>query len=115
MRFSLFLLSKKRTRYWWSVCGLPCCPCSGIPAIAVAIEGCVNRKVGSSKAVVRGYSTGRKLGQMAAMNVRPEGGGVTVNQMQSGAIGIEPTGNGSVISAIAGIAEQLLCFPPTRD
>jgi len=37
--------------------------------LRVAIEQCESGKVGSStKAVVRDYSTGRKLGQMAAMN-----------------------------------------------
>jgi len=71
MRFSLFLLSifpRKDATGGLSCCGLPWFPAQ-IPAIAVAIEQGVNQvKVGSSKAVVRDYSTGRKLGQMAAMN-----------------------------------------------
>jgi len=48
------------------------------------------------------------------MRSMPRAGGVTVNQMQSGAIGIEPTGNGSVYIGDRWYRGTTLVFPTNK-
>ena len=119
--FLLSLFSPKKGRYWWSVLFWTAlvAPAQASLQLRVAIEEGVSQvKVGSSTiAVVRDYSTGKKLGQMAAMNAfyaQPRAGGVSVNQMQSGAIGIEPTGNGSVYIGDRWYRGTTLVFPTNK-
>jgi len=51
---------------------------------------------------------------MNAFYAQPRAGGVTVNQMQSGAIGIEPTGNGSVYIGDRWYRGTTLVFPTNK-
>ena len=119
--FLLSLFSPRKGRYWWSVLFWTAlvAPAQASLQLRVAIEQGVSQvKVGSSTiAVVRDYSTGKKLGQMAAMNAfyaQPRAGGVTVNQMQSGAIAIVPTGNGSVYIGDRWYRGTTLVFPTNK-
>jgi len=52
---------------------------------------------------------------MNAFYAQPKAGGVTVNQMQSGAMELSRLAMAMFILAITGIVEQLLSFPRTRD
>jgi stage II sporulation protein D len=109
-------------RHWWLSVLLwvaLVAPAQAALQLRVAIEQGVSQvKVGSStKAVVRDYSTGRKLGQIAAMNAvyaLPSSRGVTVNQMQSGTMGIEPTGNGYVYIGDRWYRGKTLVFPTDK-
>ncbi len=89
--------------HWWSVLLwlALAAPAQASLQLRVAIEQGVSQiKVGSStKAVVRDYGTGRTLGQIAAMNAlyaQSNADGVALEQMQSSAMLIAPTGNGYV-------------------
>ena len=124
MRFSLLLtslLSQVKGYYWLSVMLWLALitPATAALQLRVAIEQGVSQiKVGSStKAVVRDYNSGRKLGQIAAMSAfyaQPKTGGITVNQMQSGAIKIEPTGNGFVYIGEHWYRGKTLVFPSDK-
>lgn len=88
-------------RYWWLSILLwmaLVAPAQAAVQLRVAIEQGVNQvKVGSSTTAVVKDAAGRKLGQIAAMNafsVLPSAQGVALEQMQSSAMWIEPTGNG---------------------
>lgn len=108
MRYRLFLtclFSQLKGRHWWFSVVLwiaLVAPASAAMQLRVAIEqGASQVKVGSSTpAVVRDSSSRRTLGQLAAMNAfyaQPSDGGVAVEQMHvSGAMSIEPTGDGYV-------------------
>lgn len=106
MRFRLFwacLSSQLKGRHWWCVMLWIAlvAPAQASVQLRVAIKQGVSRvKVGSSTpAVIHDYSTGRKLGEIAAMNAfyaQPSAKGVAVDQMHSGAMWIDPTGDGYV-------------------
>ena len=106
MKFRLLLtclFPLLKGRHWWSVLLWLAlvAPAQASLQLRVAIEQGVSQiKVGSStKAVVRDYSTGRTLGQIAAMNAlyaQSNADGVALEQMQSNAMLIAPTGNGYV-------------------
>ena len=105
MRFRLFLafLFQLKGPYWWCVLSwfALIAPAQAALQLRVAIEQGVSQvKVGSSTAaVVSDYSTGEKLGDIAAMNAfyaQPRAGGVVLEQMHSGALWIEPTSDGYV-------------------
>ena len=124
MRFSLFftsLLFQVKGYYCWSVLLWLALitPATAALQLRVAIEQGVSQiKIGSStKAVVSDYRSGRKLGQIAAMNAfyaQPKAGGVTVNQMRSGAIKIEPTGDGFVYIGERWYRGKTLVFPSDK-
>lgn len=104
MRFQLTLTQLTFShigRYWWSVFLwlTLVTPAQAAMQLRVAIhQGVSQVKIGSStKAVVRDYNTGKPLGQIAAMNAfyaQPSTDGVAIEQMHSGAMWIEPSGNG---------------------
>lgn len=106
MKYRLFLtrlFSQSKRLHWWSVVFWIAlvAPAQAAVQLRVAVEQGVSQiKVGSSTpAVVRDYSTGRKLGQIAAMNAfyaQPSTAGVAVEQLESAAMWIEPTGDGYV-------------------
>ena len=124
MKFNLFLASlfqQMKGCHCWSVLlwFALVAPAQAYVQLRVAIEQGVSQiKVGSStSAIVRDYSTGRKLGQIKAMNAfyaQPSAGGVTVNQMQSGAMGIEPSGNGYVYIGDRWYRGKTIVFPTDK-
>jgi len=96
----------------------PSCPCSGIPAIAVAIEQGVSQVKSAappklSSVTIVPVET-RTNAAMNAFYAQPKAGGVTVNQMQSGAMGIEPTGNGYVYIGDHWYRGTTLVFPTDK-
>ena len=105
MNFRLLLtfFSHKASPWWlsailWLVL---VAPAQAAMQLRVAIEQSASQvKVGSStQGVVRDYNTNRPLGQIAAMNAfyaQPSEGGVALEQMEAGAMWIEPSGNGYV-------------------
>jgi len=98
------LFSQIKGRHWWLSVILWIAlvvPAQAAMQLRVAIEQGVSQvKIGSStKAAVRNYNTGQPLGQIAAMNAfyaQPSADGVAVEQMRSGAMWIEPSGDGYV-------------------
>lgn len=99
-------MSVLKGRYWgysvllWLAIVAPAQAAASLQ-LRVAIEQGVSQlKISSSTtAVVRDYNTGRTLGEIGAMNAlyaQPSAGGVAMEQMKSGAMWIEPTGNGYV-------------------
>ena len=105
MNFRLLLtfFSHKASHWWlsailWLVL---VAPAQAAMQLRVAIEQSASQvKIGSStQGVVRDYTTNRPLGQIAAMNAfyaQPSEGGVALEQMEAGAMWIEPSGNGYV-------------------
>lgn len=75
-------------------------PAQAAVKLRVAIEkGASQLKVGSSTTAVVQDISGRKLGQIAAMNAFyavPSEGGVALDKMQAGAVSIAPSDNGYV-------------------
>ena len=99
---TLSWLSQIKGWYWCVILWLTLVtPAQAAMQLRVAIEQGVSQvKIGSStKAVVRDYSTSRPLGQIAAMNAfyaQPNAAGVAIEEMHSGALWIEPSGDGYV-------------------
>ncbi len=102
-RLLLTSITKFTSRHWlltlllWMALIIPA---QAAVQLRVAVENSVNRlKVGSStNAVVKDVS-GRKLGDIAAMNAfyaLPNEGGVAVDTMRAGAVWIEPQAGGYV-------------------
>jgi stage II sporulation protein D len=90
--------------YWWLSLILwvaTIAPAQASIILRVSIERGVDRvRVGSStKAIVRDYTTYRPIGEIAGMNAfyaQPGVGSVVLDRMQSGAMWVEPTGNGYI-------------------
>ncbi len=107
MKFRLLLacmFSQLKRRHWWLSVLLwltLVVPAQASVILRVAIERAASQiKVGSStKAIVSDYTTGRTLGQIAAMSAfyaQPSADGVALEQMHSGTIWISPTAGGYV-------------------
>ncbi len=105
MRFQLLTsFSQLKGRHWWFSIILwiiLVTPAQAAMQLRVAIaQGVSQVKIGSStKAVVRDYNTNEVLGEIAAMNAfyaQPSADGVALDQMNSGAMWVEPSGEGYV-------------------
>ncbi len=102
MKFKLLRLLSLQGRFWWSALfWLAFVAPAAAMEIRVAIERGVEQiKVGSSTtATIRDYTSGKALGQLAAMNAfyaQPDPAGVALAQVQSSAMWVEPSGNGYV-------------------
>lgn len=97
----LFLFTQKR--FWWTTLFwiMLIAPVNAAMEIRVAIQqGVEQLKVGSSTtATIRDYTSGKPLGQLAAMNAfyaQPDPTGVALAQIQSAAVWVEPSANGYV-------------------
>lgn len=101
MKFQ-FLTFHKGWHWWFVIFWIALmAPAQAAMQLRVAIEQGVSQvKIGSStKAAVRDYNTGQPLGQIAEMNAfyaQPSADGVAVEEMRSGAMWIEPSGDGYV-------------------
>ncbi len=93
-------------------------PAQGAVQLRVAVEKGVNRlKVGSSTNAVVKDASGRKLGDIAAMNAfyaTPSEGGVAVDTMRAGAVWIKPLAGGYVYIGDFWYRGEVLVIPSNK-